>query len=99
MTDFGHISHYLGTEVDYILRDKITLRQSTYLKKFLDRFDMTDCKPTSFPMNPGVANSLQFFVGTADSKTIKWYPSAIESITWPTVHICLDIAYSVGVLS
>ncbi len=99
MTDLGDISHYLGMEVDYILEDKITLRQSTYLKKVLDRFDMTDCKPASLPMNPGVANSLQFFDGTADPKTIKWYQLAIESLMWPTVYTRLDIAYSVGVLS
>ncbi len=99
MTDLGDISHYLGMEVDYILGDKITLRQSTYLKKVLDRFDMTDCKPASLPMNPGVANSLQPFDGTADPKTIKWYQSAIGSLMWPAVHTRPDIAYSVGVLS
>ena len=58
MTDLGDISHYLGMEVDYILREKITLRQSTYLKKVFDHFEMTDCKPASLLMNPGVANSL-----------------------------------------
>ena len=71
--------------------------QSTHLKKDLDRFDMTDCKPTSLPMNPGVANSLQPFDGTADPKSIKWYQSTIGSLLWPAVHTRPDIAYSVGV--
>ncbi len=31
MTDLGDISHYLGMEVDYILGDKITLRQCTVM--------------------------------------------------------------------
>ena len=61
ITGLGDISHYLGMEVDHILRDKIILRQSTYLKKVFDPFDMTDCKPASLPINQGVANSLQCF--------------------------------------
>ncbi len=71
MTDLGNISYDLWIEVDYILGDKIIFRQSIYLKKVLDRFDMTDCKPANLPINPGVANSLQLFNGTADPKTIK----------------------------
>ncbi len=99
MTDLGDISHYPEMDVDYILGDKITLRQSTYLKKVLNRFEMTDCKPPSLPMNPGVANSLQPFDGTADPKIIKWYLSAIGSLIWPAVHTRPDITYSVGAFS
>ena len=50
-------------------------------------------------MNFGVANSLLFFDGNADKKTIKWYQSAIACVMWPTVHTRPDIAYSVGVVS
>ena len=71
--DLGNISYYLGIEMDYILGDKITLYQNTYLKKVLDYFDMTDCKLASLPINPEVANSLQLFDGIANLKTIKWY--------------------------
>ena len=99
MTDLGDISHYLGMEVDYVVGEKITLCQSTYLKKVLDRFKMTGCKPATVPMNPGVANSLLPYDGNADKATIKWYQSAIGSLMWPAVHTRPDIAYSVGVLS
>ena len=58
MTDLGDISHYLGMEVDYVVGEKITLCQSTYLKKVLVRFKMTGCKPVTVPMNPRVANFL-----------------------------------------
>lgn len=58
MTDFGDISHYLGIEMDYILRNKITLCQRTYLKKIFNCFDMIDCKPANLPMKLGVTNSL-----------------------------------------
>ncbi len=99
MTDLGDISHYLGMEVDYVVGEKITLCQRTYLKKVLDRFKMTRCKPATVHMNPGVANSLLPYDGNADKATIKWYQSAIGFLIWPAVHTRPDIAYSVGVLS
>ena len=98
MTNLGDISHYLGMEVD-VEPGKISLRQTTYLKKILERFQMTDCKPVSIPMNPGVANSLLPSEHQADRATIKWYQSAIGSLMWPAVHTRPDISYSVGVLS
>ncbi len=72
MTDLGYIFHYLEMGVDYILGKKITLHQSTYLKKVLDCFDIIDCKPASLSINPGLANSLQLFDGIADPKTINY---------------------------
>ncbi len=99
MTDLGDISHYLGMEVDYVVGEKITLCQSTYLKKVIDQFKMTGCKPSIVPMKPGVANSLLPNNRNADKATIKWYQSAIGSLIWPAVHTRPDIAYSVGGLS
>ena len=58
-------------EADYIIGDKITLRQSTYLKKVLDLFDIADYKLASFLINLGVANLLQPFDRTADSEITK----------------------------
>ncbi len=57
MTDLGEISHYLVSEVD-VETERISLRKTTYIKKILERFQMTDCKLSSIPMNPGVASSL-----------------------------------------
>ncbi len=99
MTDLGDISYYLRIEIDHVVGEKITLCQSTYLKKILDRFKMTECKPVSIPMNPGVANSLLPYDENADKTTIKWYQSAIGSLIWPAVHTGPDIAYSVGVFT
>lgn len=99
MTDLGDVSHYLGMQVDHFIGEKITFCQSTYLRKVLNRFKMTECKPASIPMDSGVANSLLPYDGNADKETIKWYQSAIGSLMWPAVHTRPDIAYSVGVLS
>ncbi len=58
MTDLSDISHYREIEVDYVVGEKITLCQSTYLKYLLDQFKMTGCKPATVFINLGVANSL-----------------------------------------
>ncbi len=99
MTNLGEVSHYLGMEIDAEVRERISLRQTVYLKKIPERFQMTDCKPVSIPMNPGVANSLLLSDQQTDRATIKWYQSAISSLMWPAVHTRPDISYSVGVLS
>ncbi len=80
MTDFGEVSHYLGIEVD-INREKseITLRQNTYLKKILQRFQMQDCIPMSTHMEPGKGNLLLPSLKEADkrelpSTSLLWNP-------------------------
>lgn len=99
MTNLGEIFHYLSTEVDVEAGKEISLRQTTYLRKILERFQMANCKPASIPMNPGVANSLLPSEQQADQAIIKWYQSAIGSLIRPAVHTRPDISYSVGVLS
>ena len=58
-------------EVDVEIGKKISLRQTTYLGKILERFQMFDCKPALVPMNPGVVNSLVPSEQQADKATIK----------------------------
>ena len=98
MANLREISHYLGMEVD-VETGKISLRQKTYLKKTLERFQIIDCKPASIPMNPSVSNSLLPSQHQPDRAIIKWYQSAIGSFMWPSVYSRPDIPYSVGVLS
>ena len=71
MINLGDISHYLGIQINYVVGEKITLCQSTYLKKILDHFKMTEYKPTSILIDSGVANSLLPYDGNVDKKTIK----------------------------
>ena len=100
MTDLGDVSHYLGMEVDVDLNEKIiTLRQTTYLKKILGRYGMSDCRPAKIPISPGVANSLTANENQAEKDTVAWYQSAVGALMWPALHSRPDLAYSVGVLS
>ncbi len=100
MTDLGEVSHYLDIEVD-INREKseITLRQTTYLKKILQRFQRQDCRPIFTPMEPGMGNLLLPSTKEVDKKTVTWYQSVVGSLMWPAMLTRPDLAYSVGVLS
>ncbi len=93
MTDLGEISHYLAIKVDVEIGKKIFLPQTTYFMKILKRFQMSNSKPASIPMNPGVANSLPPPEIQADKGTIKWYQSAIGLLMRPSVYTRPDISY------
>ena len=72
MTDLGDVSYYLSMEVAVDLNKKtITFRQSTYFRKILGWYDMSDCKPVKIPITPGVANS---FTPNEDQE---------EKVQWP----------------
>ena len=73
MINLGEISYYLVMEVDVEIGKEISLRQTTYLMKILERFQMADCKPASVLINLRVANSLLLSEQQADQATIKWY--------------------------
>lgn len=44
-------------EVEVEVGKEISLWQTTYLKKIVERFQMADYKPAFVPINAGVANS------------------------------------------
>ncbi len=74
MTDLGEVSHYLGMAININLdKAEITIRQTEYLKKILQKFNMWNSRPISPPMEPGVGNLLFPFEESADKKTIIWY--------------------------
>lgn len=71
MIDLGDISYYLKMQINQVVSKKITFCQSIYLKKVLNRFKLTKCKPASIPIDPRVANSLLSYNKNADKKIIK----------------------------
>lgn len=64
MTDLGLILYYLSIEVD-ITDDSITIRQTTYFKKVLARFQIEDCEPKSILIEPGLPASCLPYDGQA----------------------------------
>ena len=58
MKDFGPLSSFLGIHFDQ-KEDAITMSQSQYLKKILEKFGFENCKPRGAPCeaNPEVYNT------------------------------------------
>ena len=73
MINLGEICGYLGMEVDVEVGKKISLWQTTHLKKLLQRFQIADSKLTSVSMIIGLANFLLFPEKQTDWTKIKWY--------------------------
>ena len=71
MIDLSDVSHYLDMKIDNDIESKtITLRQSTYLRKIVARYDMKNCKLTKILMSSRISNSLNFSFEQIDKKTL-----------------------------
>lgn len=91
------IAHYiLGIQVD-INGQGISLNQSSYIDKILERFGMTGCKLVGTPQDPGI----QLQKGSPESelsdKTL--YQSIIRSLMYACIGTRPDLAHSVTLLS
>jgi hypothetical protein len=71
MTDLDLISHYLEMKVDFCSDiDQISLRQSTYIRKILIKFEYMNDKISSIPMSSDTENILVKSETQADATTI-----------------------------
>ena len=96
--DLGEVSHILGM---LIKRDRnsrtLTISQSKYLEGVLKRFNMTECKPVSTPIEPG-----KQFHELSESEipaNIHEYQKVIGCLTYASTASGPDLAAAVGILS
>ena len=101
--DVGELGYILGIRVD---RDEgtgaISLSQTAYLQRVLERFGMTDCNPKSTPLPPGISLSEDDSPKTDEDYHFmkdKPYREALGSCMWVQVATRLDIAFAISVLS
>jgi len=50
MSDMGLLNYFLGFEVHQV-EDGIFISQRKYASDLLNKFDMSNCKPTTTPIN------------------------------------------------
>ena len=98
MTDLGEISHYLGMKVD-VTDDSISIYQTTYIKKILNHFEMSNCNSVSTSMMTGLLSTLDSSITNASSLQKEWYQSVIEFLIQLSQHIQSDISFAVAILS
>lgn len=103
MKDMGEASYVLGVK---ITRDRpkrlLALSQETYIKKILERFHMTDCKPVDIPV--AVGESLSSEMSPSNTAEIQAmikvpYSSAVGSLMYAMLCTRPDICYAVGLVS
>jgi len=102
VTDLGRGHYFLGIEIIQLPR-QITLNQSTYIQKILERFNMTHAYRVSTPLAPGtklertrITQDAEFEDSDADEKE---YRSMIGSLMYLMLCTRPDIAFAVGALS
>lgn len=90
MSDLGLLSYYFGIEVHQI-KTGITLCQSAYSLKILEKCGMTNCNPCQEPMEA----RLKLSKVSSCPTDATFYPSVVGSLRY-LVHTRPDIAYSDG---
>ncbi|XP_066380227.1 uncharacterized mitochondrial protein AtMg00810-like [Miscanthus floridulus] len=94
MSDLGAHSYYLGIEVRQG-KEELTLGQSAYASKLLERSGMTECKPCVTPME----EQLKLMkASTAVKVDATRYQSIIGGLCY-LVHTRPNIAFTVGYVS
>jgi hypothetical protein len=94
MSDLGHLSLYLGIEVHQD-KGKITLSQSAYATRIVERVGLSRCNPSATPTDPRLKLSRDNTVALVD---VTEYKSLVGSLRY-LVNTRSDLAYSVGFVS
>ena len=103
LTDLGPIHWLLGIKIK---RDRaartISLSQKTYIESIISRFNLTDAKTVSTPMDPGVIyckkDAPSSPAEAAHMKSVP-YREAIGSLMYASVATRPDITFAVSTLS
>ena len=101
--DLGPISYLLGIKIDYDHAAKcIQLSQKQYIIDMLARFNLSDCKATSTPMDPG--NQLTNELCPSSDEEAKEmqkvpYMNAVGALMYLAIATHPDIAFTVGKLA
>ena len=103
MKDMGEADYILGVKIK---RDRfkklLTLSQENYIKKILERFHMSSCKPVDTPVSKVETLSLNMCPKSPQEQkemsTVP-YSSAVESLMHAMLCTRPDICFAVGLVS
>ena len=94
MSDFEALSYYLDIEVRQG-KEELTLGQSAYASKLLERSGIADCKPCVTPMEERLKLTKASTTAKVDATL---YRSIIGGLRY-LVRTTLDIAFTVGYIN
>jgi hypothetical protein len=100
MKDFGRVSSCIGFQIEHFPR-RTFVHQSTYLRKILNKFGMTNCNPINTPME--VRGDRELYGPPKEGEQLlgnsATYFSAIGALMWLANRTRPDIAFAVNVLA
>jgi len=102
ITDLGPISWVLGMKV---IQDRvaqtISLSQEPYIDAIIAKYNFSDLKPVSIPMDPNVQLSRTRPMSIADTAHMKNIPyrATMGSLMYLAVTTCPDIAFAVSTIA
>ena len=94
MKDLGKLSYFLG--IDFSQCDRVvTMSQERYIRKLLERFEMSDCKPRSTPSEakPESSNGSTCNEPIDESKYMEIVGSLIYAMTCTRPDLCWIVSY------
>lgn len=96
MKRLGNAEYILGIQIIRGVDGSITLSQRAYLVDILARFDMTDCKAATTPME----HNLKLLPGTspASAEEVRRYLSALGSLMYANLGTRPDLSHAVSYL-
>ena len=97
MKDLGMAKSFLGVEFLYS-DDGVSLRQTYYIRQVLQRFGMSDCKPTSTP-GPDHSKGTNTQGASDQSSGSERFREAIGALLFISTRTRPDIAAAVGILA
>ena len=103
MKDMGEADYILGVKIKRDHSKKLlTLSQENYIKKILERFHMSSCKPVDTPVSKGETLSLYMCPKSPQEQkemsTVP-YSSAVRSLMYTMLCTHPDICFAVGLVS
>lgn len=100
MTDMGPVSLVLGMEIKRDLElGTLTISQEAYSKSILERFGMSECKPTTTPGYGSELSNQQPEETLLDEDEKKRYQGIVGCLMYVSQVLRYDIMYAVGQLA
>ena len=91
-----------GIQIHRVREKKwLKLHQAGFIEKLLKKWQMTNCKPTDTPMDPGTARAFMLLEPDTDPDPalVKLYQGLVGDLLWLSVHTRPDLVFTTNLAS
>jgi len=99
ITDEGELTWFLGVHYQRLKDGSLLANQCAYVDRVLDRFKMSNCKPTKVPMSNDFIITQDDLDENAPQELIDEYRAKIGCLIYAQIWTRPDIAYAVNTLA